>query len=226
MEKIVYTRVEDNGVSIVIPAPKSDLEKILGSMTDNEYKRHVWDRSVPQNSINARYIDDEDIPENREFRDAWELDEDGNIYINIPKAAYIKKAQLLILADEVIKDIDQAIYLTSLEGDTVGFEELVEKRNKIINLKNTLDLSNLKTVSEISNYMPIELLDSINFEDIAMRTKMNLKAVEENAKASAKIQNNQKAEFEGAILAIKGFLMEIPNIQKSLLELKDMIQPK
>ena len=29
-----------------------------------------------------------------------------------------------------------------------------------------------------------------------------------------------------AILAIKGFMMEIPNIQKSLLELKDMVQPK
>ena len=70
MKKLVYTR-EDGGVSIVIPAPKADLEKILGPLTEAEYKAHVTERSIPA-GVTAREVDDSELPSDRTFRDAWQ----------------------------------------------------------------------------------------------------------------------------------------------------------
>ena len=71
MEKIVYTRDSDGGVSVVVPALKADIERVLGPLTDEQYEQHVWERSVPENAITPTSIVDSAIPESREFRGAW-----------------------------------------------------------------------------------------------------------------------------------------------------------
>lgn len=71
MKKIMYTRVEDGGLSIVIPAEKSDIEKVLGPLTQEQYEQHVWQRSVPDTAVKPRHIDEGGIPATRDFRNAW-----------------------------------------------------------------------------------------------------------------------------------------------------------
>lgn len=72
MKKIIYTRPEDDLLAIVVPAPKSSLEFTLGTLTEEQYEKHVWKMSIPENAINPRYIKDEDIPFlHLEFKDAW-----------------------------------------------------------------------------------------------------------------------------------------------------------
>lgn len=66
----MYTR-PDGGISIVVPAPKSDLEKVLGPISQETYEAHVWERSVPSDAINPRYVDEGGVPEDRKFRGAW-----------------------------------------------------------------------------------------------------------------------------------------------------------
>lgn len=71
MKKIVYTRSDDGGVCVITPVSKKDVERVLGPLTDTQYEAHVWDRSVPADAIDPRYVDDSDIPTTREFRNAW-----------------------------------------------------------------------------------------------------------------------------------------------------------
>lgn len=77
MKKIIYTR-PDGGVSIVSPAPKKDIERMLGSITDKEYEKLVLSKSIPEDAVNVRFIEDQDIPDDREFRDAWVDTEEGS----------------------------------------------------------------------------------------------------------------------------------------------------
>lgn len=72
MKCIIYKNT-DNQLSIVHPAPKENLELILGKLTDEEYEKHVWDKSVPADAINAKYIDANELPQDRTFRNAWEM---------------------------------------------------------------------------------------------------------------------------------------------------------
>jgi hypothetical protein len=71
MKKICYTI--DGRLCIVHPVAKANIEKLLGPMTDDEYRAHIYEKSIPLNAENVTEIDDADIPQTRTFRDAWEL---------------------------------------------------------------------------------------------------------------------------------------------------------
>lgn len=87
MKKIMFTRADDGGLSVVIPAPKAGIEKVLGPLTQEQYENHVWDRSVPHNAINPRYVDEEGIPSTREFRNAWcDVTPEAKVDIDLVKA--------------------------------------------------------------------------------------------------------------------------------------------
>lgn len=58
--RIVYTRPEDGGVSVIVPAPGVTLEEAAKAVPPG----------VPYRVMLAR-----DIPEDRTFRDAWKLEE-------------------------------------------------------------------------------------------------------------------------------------------------------
>ncbi len=106
MKKIIFTRVEDSGVNIVVPMPKHDIERILGDLTDSEYEDHVWDRSVPEDAINARVIDDEDIPTTREFRNAWcDATPESRIDIDLSKAKDIQLEKLRLERQKAFVDL-------------------------------------------------------------------------------------------------------------------------
>ena len=83
LKKIMYTR-EDGGLSIVHPASKEDLEKVLGPLTAKQYRDHVWERSVPK-GLQGFYVEDKEIPEDRYFRDSW-MQEGKKIAVNMVKA--------------------------------------------------------------------------------------------------------------------------------------------
>jgi hypothetical protein len=73
MKKICYTI--DGRLHIVHPVPKANIEKLLGPLTDDEYRNHIYEKSIPTNAKNVREIEDSEIPNNRTFRNAWEYQE-------------------------------------------------------------------------------------------------------------------------------------------------------
>ncbi len=68
--KILYTTSEGK-VCIVNHVPKERVEEILGTLTDEEHKEHIYDVSIPKDAQNVTEISDDMIPVSREFRDAW-----------------------------------------------------------------------------------------------------------------------------------------------------------
>ncbi len=91
MNKIAYTN-ENGQLCIIIPTAKESLEKVLGSLTDEEYRNHVMDRNQAHLSLadDVTEITDDMMPSSREYRDAWFL-KDGKIVIDSDKAAKIDK---------------------------------------------------------------------------------------------------------------------------------------
>ena len=91
MMRFVYSD-KKGGVHIIIPVSKQDIERSMGPLSEEEYITHVLDRAVPKDAINLRPIKLEDLPEDREFRDAW-VDTTDKACIDI----CCEKAQKLVL---------------------------------------------------------------------------------------------------------------------------------
>lgn len=114
MNKLIYTR-PDGGVSIVVPAPKADIERIVGPLTDFEYKQHVIERSIPADAINVREITDLDIPSSREFRNAWkDITPESNIDICCTTAKELKLAEMR-RERNLLLDIEDKNFMIALE---------------------------------------------------------------------------------------------------------------
>lgn len=77
--RIIYQRINEHGESVlhvVHAAAKDDIELVLGEMTDDQYKAHVWERSVPADAIDPVEIADDYVLPSREFRNAWVKSDD------------------------------------------------------------------------------------------------------------------------------------------------------
>lgn len=105
MKKIVYSR-PDGGVSIVLPAPKEQLERKLGKLTEEEYVAHVIERSIPENTA-YRFVEESDIPASREFRDAWvDKSSESRVDICCEKARDIGLKRLRFEREEKLSKTD------------------------------------------------------------------------------------------------------------------------
>lgn len=73
--KFAYIRTEDGGLSIVHAAPKETLERVLGPLTDEQYRQHIIERSIPADAQDVRELpDDWQPPAPRCLRNAWRHD--------------------------------------------------------------------------------------------------------------------------------------------------------
>lgn len=73
MKKIIYTR-QDGGVSILYPAQKEIVGKIIPSvlnMTDDEYLEFIKNKDVPEDAINTKIVDESYVPTDRTNRNEW-----------------------------------------------------------------------------------------------------------------------------------------------------------
>lgn len=145
MKKIMYTNNEGK-VCIVVPSPRDHIdrwnrvpctvietetvidhgvEKIIEKevettrpMTDAEWEMHVWDRSVPVEFIeSARWVDEVDMPQTREFRDAWRnIDETTKVNICCKEARDIALEDLRRKRNEKLDKLDKD-FLLAIERD-------------------------------------------------------------------------------------------------------------
>lgn len=126
--KLMYTRPEDNGVSIVIAAPKEAIEKVLGPLTQEQYEQHIIERSVPANALKVKVISDSDIPADREFRDAWEdITNDNKVNINLQKAKDLKLKELRAARDAELLKADKDFIIALEKGEDL---ELIKQRKQ------------------------------------------------------------------------------------------------
>jgi hypothetical protein len=122
--KFIYTRPDDHelgeGVSIVVAAAKHHLEQVLGKLTDEAYRAHVLERSIPEYAINMRPIEDSDFPESREFRNAWcDITPSSKVDIDLKKAKDIKLQHMRYYRDKKLEKLDKELMIASETGGDV-----------------------------------------------------------------------------------------------------------
>lgn len=115
MNKIAY---QLNGIlCIVIPAQKSDIEMVLGPLTDEQYRAHVMERSIPENATGIREIEDTDIPQSRDFRGAWcDVTQDSKIDIDCDKAKNIALSNMRLKREDLFKPLDKQFMMALEKG--------------------------------------------------------------------------------------------------------------
>lgn len=162
MKKIIYTNL-DGSVSIVIPAPKSHLEKLFGLISDEQYESHVWEKSVPVNAINARYIEDSDIPVSREFRNAWvDVTDTSNIDINLVKAKEIQLEKLRLERVPLLEQLDKQMLYALEDGDVVKQAQIKLEKQRLRDVTEplkVLDVSGLNDVEVLNNIKELGKID-------------------------------------------------------------------
>lgn len=133
--KFVYTRPvghrDGEGVSIVVPAPKESLEKLFGPMTDDAYRAHVIERSIPK-GVDFREITDDDLPSTREFRNAWcDVTPESRIDIDLSKAKNIQLDRLRLARNEALKESDILMTRVLEDSDSQAINALKTKRQAL-----------------------------------------------------------------------------------------------
>lgn len=220
MKKIIYSR-KDGGVSIVHPASKAALERVMGELTDDQYTHIVWMKSVPQDAINPQFIDEKDIPSDREFRNAWKRNEFNRITVDFEKAKEAKIANFKAIQHEKLKETKEYLELAEIEGDEVTYQELLDYKKELLNydqdIKKAISLEQLKIIT------PTIFNKKISKEQIMQKIKGNVSKKESELAAKERNLTNKDSEFKGAIDAIKGFMMLLPDMQKTLLDIKESL---
>lgn len=113
MKKIIYTL--NDVLHVVMPANKSDIEKVLGPLTDEQYEMHVMEKSIPVDAIGVRQINDSDIPDDRVFRDAWcDVTQESFIDIDCEKAKDITLSNVRTQREKLFKPLDDE-FIQALE---------------------------------------------------------------------------------------------------------------
>jgi hypothetical protein len=152
MKKLVYTNAQE-GVSIVYPVPKSNVEQILGPLTDEDYEKHVYSVSIPKDAKNPRALDDNEIPKDRYFRDAW-IDNNGKLDIHLLKARDVHINKLRELRNEKLKASD-AILLKALETqDRHQIKSISLLRQSLRDMPQTINLDSITDLEKLKNYVP------------------------------------------------------------------------
>lgn len=144
IKQIIYTDI--NGTLYIIdPAPKERLELVLGSLTDEEYEAHVWERSVPKDAINPQYADS--LPEDWYFRDAWKQNGKTGI-VDMGKAKEIHMDKIRKARDKKLKELDV---------ETMKGIDVQDKKQVLRDLPDNFDLT-ANTPEELKVLWPKELL--------------------------------------------------------------------
>jgi hypothetical protein len=148
MKKIIYTMPGEEVVAVVIPAPKDHLETVLGPLTDEEYEAHVKERSIPEDAVNPRDVEDSDIPNDREFRNAWvDLTAESRIDICCEKAAGIAMEHLRALRNPLLAKLDTD-FILALEKNE-GIEEVKAQKQALRDI--TEPLKALKVAGKLND---------------------------------------------------------------------------
>lgn len=153
--RIVYTRA-DSVVCVVHAAAKEDIETQLGKMSTEEYEQHVWEKSVPKDSINAVKLADDTLLPDREFRNAW-IHDGKNFGHDLEKARNIQLANIRSLRNPKLQALDGP-YMKALEvGDSDAMKTIAAEKQKLRDLTEPLKAMKLGSIDDVRKAFPVEL---------------------------------------------------------------------
>lgn len=150
---ILYT-MPDGGVSVVHAAPKEDLEKVLGGLTDEQYREHVWSRSIPKDALNALELPDNYQLPGREFRNAW-LQNGKAVEHDLEKARTIQLDRMRTARELKFAELDKEFMLALEKG--LSTADIKSKKDALRAITETLKKKSLNNIEDVRCEFPEEL---------------------------------------------------------------------
>ncbi|MDD5407015.1 MAG: hypothetical protein PHE73_08775 [Sulfurovaceae bacterium] len=142
MKKIVVKR-KDGGVSIIIPTHEATPETILRDVLRVE------------GYVSHREINEDKLPQDRIFRDAWTDDNPTEtVDVHIEKAKEIKKDHLRQMRKPLFEKLDIEFIQAVEKGDINTQKQIADKKQKLRDITK-VDLPS--TVEELKNFVPEDL---------------------------------------------------------------------
>jgi hypothetical protein len=154
--KISYLNQADGKLHIVVGVAKEVIEKDLGkSISLKEYKDIIM-KAVPEDATKVREIQDEDVPVDREFRDAWtDQTEGSSIDIDLEKAKELQLKKLRAARNEELEKLDKDFLIALEAGEETKITEIKTQKKT---LRDATDpLKNLN----VSGYNDQEVIEQI-----------------------------------------------------------------
>lgn len=146
--KITYTR-PDGGLSIVTAASKAALEKVLGPLTDEAYRAHVMQRSIPEGASGVQVMaSDWQVPADRSFRDAWRLS-GKQLAVNMPVAREIWREELRRERAKIFPRLDVDYMRAQEARDEAELRRVGEAKQKLRDVPDHPAIEAAKTPDEL-----------------------------------------------------------------------------
>jgi hypothetical protein len=151
--KVIVYKNENNRLSVIYPCYKDD-------MTDqekDEYAEFVKNKDVPKQEDGSPtpswLIDVNDLPSFKSVRNAWNINELGQIYFNRDKAIEIKKEQFRNLRKPLLEKLDVQ-FMRALEvGDTSTIQIVTQKKSELRDIT-SVDFSSYDAPQKLHEFIP------------------------------------------------------------------------
>ena len=155
--RILYTGL-DGGVLVVGAAAKSDLEKVLGLLTDEGHKAHVWERSIPADAVGAVEIDDAQVLPDREFRNAWKQSGKA-IGHDLIKAKAIQLERIREARSPKLAELDREYMIADEKGNAVEKADVGVRKQLLRDITGPLKALEPTDIQQIKDAFPSSLKD-------------------------------------------------------------------
>ena len=114
--RIAY-RSADGNVCIVNGAPGVPLASVM--------------KAVPQDATDIHQIEDSDVPADRTFRNAWDMDKDGRIVTDMVKARVVQQDRLRADRAPLFAQLDTAFMRAVEKGDADAIKAIGAEKQKL-----------------------------------------------------------------------------------------------
>lgn len=160
MKKIAYTR-PDGGTSIIVPADKTSLERVLGTLSDAEYEAEIR-KAIPADATNVVDVDESDLPEDREFRDAWkQVEGNTKIDFDLDKAKDIQLDRIRKIRDPKLAVLDVDYVKADEAEDITKKDEIRAEKQRLRDITEPLKALEPTSIDEIKAAFPEEFKEPV-----------------------------------------------------------------
>jgi len=107
-----------------------------------------WHESEKEKVQSVKIIEDENIPADRYFRDAW-VSIDEKINIDMSKAKEVHLNNLRVVRNKKLQELDVELMRALEKGDSQATSVIAEKKQKLRDITKHERIDNAKTAEEL-----------------------------------------------------------------------------
>lgn len=151
--KVIIYKNDDDGLCVIYPAYQPEMSQ----EQQDEFLRLVQNKDVPKmpdDSIRASWIiEAEETSKLRSLRNAWKVDDNGQIFFDRNKGEELKKEQFRNLRKPLLEKLDVQ-FMRALEvGDTSTIQIVTQKKSELRDIT-SVDFSSYDTPQKLHEFIP------------------------------------------------------------------------